>query len=121
VWWSNAEAHSDLYLIVINGKSAWSTPLGVRLGLSLASLEKLNHKPFKIKGLDKDDGSQVSDWNGGALSQLPGGCKVGVRMRPDSKATPKAREAVTGDKEFGSTDPTIRAVKPLIAEIILGY
>jgi hypothetical protein len=93
----------------------------VRLGLQLAALEKINHKPFKLKGLDKENSSQVIDWGGGALAELAGGCKVGVRLIPDSKAPPDAREAASGNKDFVSSDAAIRAVKPKIAEIILGY
>jgi hypothetical protein len=63
----------------------------------------------------------VSDWNGGALAELPGGCKVGVRFMPDAKAPPAAREAVSGDKDLISSDAPLRAVKAKIAEIILGY
>lgn len=121
VWWANEKTRADTYLIVINGKSAWTAPHGVKLGLALAALEKINHKPFKLKGFDKDEGSEVSDWNGGALAKLPGGCKVGVRLRADSKVAAKVREAAAGNKEFASSDATIRAVKPVIAEIILGY
>ncbi len=121
VWWNNEAARMDTYLIVINGQSTWAAPKGVKLGLQLAALEKINHKPFKLKGLDKENGSQVSDWDGGALAQLPGGCKVGVRLTPDAKAAPDAREAVSGNKDFMSSDAAIRAVKPKIAEIILGY
>jgi hypothetical protein len=121
VWWSNEEARTDTYLIVINGKSAWTAPAGVRLRLALPALTKINHKPFKVKGLDKDGGIEVSDWDGGALSQLSGGCKIGVRLRPEAKVTEKMREAATGDKEFASADAAIRAMKPTVAEIILGY
>src|SRR6202453_1738708 len=62
VWWSNPAARSGTYLIVINGQSTWTAPGGMRLGLNLAQLEKLNHKPFKIKGFDKDGVASVSDW-----------------------------------------------------------
>jgi hypothetical protein len=31
-------------------------------GLSLADLEKLNRKPFKLRGFDKDNTATVSDW-----------------------------------------------------------
>jgi hypothetical protein len=121
IWWTDEEARNGIYLIVINGRSAWTAPRGVKLGLNLAALERINHKPFKLKGLDKDEGSQVSDWNGGALSHLPGQCKVGVRLRPDAKVAAKLREAATGTKEFTSTDAVMRAVRPTVAEIILGY
>ena len=120
VWWQDESARTGTYLIVINGKSGWMAPKGVKLGMPLGALEKLNGKPFKLKGFDKD-GSTVTDWQGGALAQLPGGCKIGIRLMPDPGAPASARTAVSGAKEFTSSDTQMRALKPVIAEIILGY
>jgi hypothetical protein len=121
VWWNNPASRSDTYLIIINGQSNWIAPKGVRLGLGLQAIEKLNKKPFKLKGFSKDNIAAVSDWQGGALATLPGGCKVGVNLAVDPKAPAEVRSAVTGDKEFESSDPAMRAAKPAIAEIIIGY
>lgn len=121
VWWQNEQTRSGTYLIVINGRSTWAAPDHLELGLGLAALERINRKPFKLKGLDKSEGIQVSDWNGGALAQLAGDCKVGMRLRPDSKASAKARAAASGDREFVSNNSAIRAIKPTVAEIIIGY
>jgi hypothetical protein len=120
VWWQDEAARTGTYLIVINGESTWVAPKGLKLGLPLAAIEKLNGRPFKLKGFDKD-GSTVTDWQGGALAQLPGGCKVGVRMMPDPTAPAASRGAASGNREFASSDAHMRAVKPAIAEIILGY
>jgi hypothetical protein len=121
VWWTNAAARNTTYLIVINGKSTWSAPGGMKLGLTLAQLEKLNHKPFKVKGFDKDGTATVSDWDGGALAALGGGCKSGMSLKADPKAAPDALAAVPADKEFSSSDPALRAVKPEVSEILIGY
>jgi hypothetical protein len=120
VLWQNEAARSDVSLIVITGQSQWSAPKGLRLGLALAALEKLNGKPFKLSGFDQPDGGSVLDWQGGALAVLPGGCKVGLRLAPDPKAPQGALAAAAG-KEFLSTDAAMRAAKPVIAEIVLGY
>jgi hypothetical protein len=121
VWWANPAARSDTYLIVINGKSDWSAPGGLRLGLNLAQLEKLNHKPFKLKGFDKDGTATVSDWDGGALTSLPGGCKSGVSLRADPKVAADTVAALPADKEYSSADSEMRAVKPAVSEILIGY
>jgi hypothetical protein len=120
VLWQNEAARSDVSLIVITGQSQWSAPKGLRLGLALAALEKLNGKPFKLSGFDQPDGGSVLDWQGGALAELPGGCKVGLRLAPDPKAPQGALAAAAG-KEFLSNDAAMRAAKPVIAEIVLGY
>ena len=120
VLWNDEAARSDTSLIVITGQSTWTGPKGLRLGLTLAALEKLNGKPFKLSGFDQPDGSAVIDWQGGALASLPGGCKVGIKLAPDHKAAADALAAAAG-KEFVSNDAKIRAVKPTVAEILLGY
>ncbi len=121
VWWSNPAERSDTYLIVIGGQSTWTAPGGMKLGLNVAQLEKLNHKPFKLKGFDKNRIAAVSDWDGGALSTLAGGCKSGLSLRADPKASADTIGAVTADKEYTSSDPAIRAAKPTVSEILIGY
>jgi hypothetical protein len=121
VWWSDPAARKDTYLIVIGGQSNWSAPGGSRLGQTLEQLEKLNHKPFKLKGFDKDHVATVSDWDGGALATLAGGCKAGVGLRADVKTSADALTALPADKEFTSSDQAIRAAKPKVTEILIGY
>ena len=120
VWWSNPN-RTGTYLILINGQSTWTGPGGLRLGLTLEQLEKLNHKPFKLKGFDKDNVATVSDWDGGALATLPGGCKSGVSLRAGPKAAADAVSALPADHEYGSADPAMRAVKPTVSEVLIGY
>jgi hypothetical protein len=121
VWWSNQAARSGTYLIVINGKSTWTAPDGLRLGLTVAQLEKLNKKAFKLKGFDKDGVASVSDWDDGELANLPGGCKSGLSLRADPKAPADAVSALSADKEYNSQDPEILAVKPTVSEVLIGY
>jgi hypothetical protein len=121
IWWQNQANRSGTYLILINGKSTWGAPNNLKLGLTLAELEKLNHKPFKLKGFDKDGTATVSDWDGGALSKIPGDCKSGVSLQADTKAAADAVAALTADKEYSSSDAQMRAVKPKVSEILIGY
>jgi hypothetical protein len=121
IWWANQASRSGTYLILINKQSTWSAPGGLKLGLTLAELEKLNHKPFKLKGFDKDNTAAVSDWDGGTLSKLPGDCKSGVSLQPDAKASADAVKELTADKEYSSSDPAMRVLKPKVTEILIGY
>lgn len=120
VLWQNEAARADTALIVINGQSQWSAPKGLRIGMPLAALEKANGKPFKLAGLDQANGGMVTDWNGGALASLPGGCSIGVRLAADPKAPETARAAVAGT-DVASNDAALKAAKLGIVEIILGY
>jgi hypothetical protein len=120
VWWSNEAARSDTSLVVINGQSTWAGPRGLRLGLPIAAIEKLNGKPYQLAGFDQDNAGSALDWQGGALDKIPGGCKVSVRVVPDPKASEDARKAAAG-KTVMSNDAAVRAVQPKVAEIIIGY
>ena len=121
VLWDDDLQRSGTRMIVIGGQSTWTAQKGVHLGLPLAALEKVNGKPFKLMGFEKDGMAIVSDWNGGALSLLTDGCKVGVQLKPDPKAPAGVLDAAGSDKEFASNDPAIRAAKPTIGEIIVAY
>jgi hypothetical protein len=121
VLWNNEASRSETSIIAINGRSQWVAPKGLKLGLTLAALEKANGKPFKLTGFGADGSSSVAGWEGGALSQLPGGCKVGMRLGADQKAPEAARKAVAGDKEMLSSDAAVRAINPTVVEILIGY
>jgi hypothetical protein len=121
VLWSNEAARSDISVIAINGKSQWVAPKGLKLGLAITALEKLNGRPFKLSGFGIDNSASVLSWEGGALSALPGGCKVGMRLIEDAKTNETVRLAVGGDKELLSNDAAVRAVKPMVGEILIGY
>ena len=121
VLWDDDVERSGTRMIVIDGQSTWSAQKGVHLGLPLAALEKLNGKPFKLMGFEKGGMAIVSDWNGGALGLLTDGCKVGVQLKPDPKVAAGVLDAAGSDREFGSSDPAIRAAKPFIGEIIVAY
>ncbi len=58
---------------------------------------------------------------GGALSTLPGGCNMGMKLAPDAKTSGDIRSQVAGDKDFMSSDPLVRAAKPMVEEITIGY
>jgi len=121
VWWSKSATRSDTHLIVINGRSDWSAPGAIRLGLTLPDLERLNGRPFMLSGFDTSNVATLSNWNGGELATLPGGCKVGISLRPAVTATASALRALPADREFTSADAALRAVNPTVSEILVAY
>jgi hypothetical protein len=120
VWWTNQASRSDTHLIVINGTSTWSAPNQLRLGLTLSQLEQINGKPFKLTGFDKNNVATLTDWNGGDLSLVPGGCKVGISLRSRTTSA-AALGALPANREFTSNDTTMRTAKPEVSEILIAY
>jgi hypothetical protein len=121
VWWSQPATKSDTHLIVINGQSDWIAPGEVHLGLTLADLEKLNGKPFKLSGFDKDQVATLSDWDGGTLSAPAGGCKIGISLRADPKAPAATLAGLRADRAYASSDASLRAANPTVSEILVAY
>ena len=121
VLWDDDVTRAGTRIIAITGQSTWTAPKGLHLGLPLAALEKLNGKPFKLQGFGKDGMAPISDWNGGSFNTWPGDCKLGLRLKADPKASADARAAVAADKEFLSSDAAVRALKPVVGEILLAY
>ncbi len=121
VWWSKSASKSDTHLIVINGQSDWIAPGELHLGLTLAELENLNGKSFKLSGFDMDRVATLSDWNGGTLSALAGGCKVGISLRADPKTPASALSDLPADRGFTSSDAPLRAANPTVSEILVAY
>jgi hypothetical protein len=121
MWWANPASRSETHLIVINGASIWTAPGDLRLGLTLAQVEQLNRKPFKLLGFNKDGVATLTDWNSGELAVLPGGCKVGISLRPAATASAAAVKALPADREYASSDAALRAVNPTVSEILIAY
>ena len=121
VWWSKPASRSVTHLIVINGQSDWMAPGDLHLGQTLADLERLNGKPFKLSGFDKNNVTTLSNWNGGTLATVPGGCKVGLSLRASPAASGSALGALPADREFSSSDAALRTVNPTVSEILVGY
>jgi hypothetical protein len=120
VLWNNEQSRSGTQVIAINGKSNWAAPRGVKLGTPIATVEKLNGKPFKLTGFGAD-GSTAADWQEGALLKLPNGCKIGMRFMADPRTQQQAIAQLASAKELLSSDAEVRALRPTVVEILIGY
>ncbi|MBG1231447.1 hypothetical protein [Aestuariivirga litoralis] len=68
------------------GDGAGRVVAGVTMGTSVADVRKVNEEPFDISGFDWDYGGFVTDWHGGALNEMPGGCSASIRFAPAEDA-----------------------------------
>jgi hypothetical protein len=120
VLWHDENARKKPATIVIGPQSTWRAR-GFRIGERIDDVERVNGKPFKMSGFDWTYGGAARDWQGGKLENLSGGCRLGMRFEADPNAPGSARDSLTGNREFASDDPGMRAVTPKIVELIVGY
>jgi hypothetical protein len=101
-------------------RSEWKTSRGVALGTTLQALERMNGRPFFLLGLGWDYGGTVVNWSDGALGG-EGPCQLLVRLQSDPDRPSEYEERVSGDREFSSAHPAMRALNPIVYQMILVY
>lgn len=83
----------------------WKFENGLKVGMTIEEVEKINGKPFKVAGFSWDYGG-YANFEGGKLA-----AKVSIRFNPSTEEIP---EYLVGDKELSSTDKKLRAAKPVV-------
>lgn len=104
-------------------KSRWKTANGVRLGLTISEIEKLNGKPFKLYGFEWDFGGSVTDWRNGRL-QTPGKETYLTMTFGYIDLSPTQETAigkVSGDAEFLSSNPAMKLLNPTVQQIFVRF
>lgn len=120
--WADEKKRSGLLAVRPDKKTTRVAPNGIRRGMSLAEVEKLNGRPFVLVGFDWDYGGSVTDWKGGALATpAPGGCTVSVAFALPETVDGAVAEKVAGDAEFSSSDKEMKAAKPIVDSFTVGY
>jgi hypothetical protein len=95
--------------VVVIG-SAWKFECGLRVGMSLEEVEKINGGPFQVMGFDWDYGG-FANFEGGKLER-----GVSVRFYPTAE---RVSEKLSGDVQIKSTDADLKAAKPVVQERIM--
>ncbi|MHB1078048.1 MAG: hypothetical protein ACYC67_01515 [Prosthecobacter sp.] len=106
VWDPDNEKKKVVFDIRVMGK-AWKFENGLKSGMTVEEVEKINGKPFKIAGFEWDYGG-YANFEGGKLEG-----KVSIRFSPTTENIP---EYLSGDKQLSSADKQLRAAKPLVDE-----
>jgi hypothetical protein len=123
--WEEQDNKQFLRMIRITGAgSQWQTSQGLRLGLTLRAVEKLNRRPFRLAGFGWDYGGTTISWSGGALeSKGPKDCSVWARFRPgpSSPAGTRLLSQVIGDRNFSSGHPGMQASNARVYEFGLYF
>ncbi len=120
VAWADAFGYTGPIRANFTEETAWSVA-GIGIGAGISDLEKANGGPFKLVGFGGTGGGVVSDWQGGALANLAGGCRLTVQLAISALAPASAQAKVVGPRTFLSTDRNVRALKPTVGKFWVLY
>lgn len=120
-FWGDNKARSKLSSILIEAPSRWAGPGGLRNGLPLKELEKLNGGSFSMVAFGGVNGGNVSGLKG-PFANVAGGCTLAPRFEPGiANPLPPRFAAVTGEQTLVSTNFVLRRVRAQISEWRVNY
>jgi hypothetical protein len=108
-------------------ESSWRTAQGIGMGTDLLTVERLNGKPFRLRGYGADGSGRTMSWQSGHLEKETG---CALRLRLMSSADPKplspsqaqlARQIDGGQGTFSSGHPAFQALNPPVDRIWLEF
>jgi hypothetical protein len=121
VLWNDLKNRSKPSSILIEAPSTWQGPGGIRNGLPLKELEKMNGGVFSIKGFGGSGGGGTLDLKG-PFTGIDGGCALSVTFEPGiANPLPPRFAAITGDITVVSTNFLLRRARPQVTEWNLRY
>jgi hypothetical protein len=121
VLWQDEAQRARPAAIIVREDSKWIGPGGVHLGAALSDVQAINDAPFTVLGFGWDYGGAAS-FPAGTLSEIPGGCVLSLSFDLDWTLTfgPEF-DVIMGDQQLSSEDALLRAARPTVSEIAVGY
>jgi hypothetical protein len=121
VYWKDNKARARPMAVSVEAPSTWTGPGGVRNGLALKDLVKLNGDEFRMMGFGGVGGGEISGLKG-PFSDLPGGCTLKIKLEPGiANPLPPRFASVTGDQFVASKNLVLRRVRPQVSQWSVNY
>ena len=121
VIWTDHDARVKPSAVRVGNKSQWAVDNGIRIGSSIAEVEAINGKPFRLYGFGWEMGGVMLDWLDGALARLPGGCSMQMKFGLADQKQPAAGHPAFGENELMSSNVAVRALAPTVLEFAISY
>lgn len=103
----------------LKGAPVYASEEGIKAGMPIEDVEKINGKPFKLSGFGWDYGGSPQSFEGGRLQQAEGTkCWLSMTFATTADDAPAS---VMGDKEIISNAKDVLAAKVVVAEFTLTY
>lgn len=127
VFWHDSGKRRRPATVRVRGKAKWgiqpeaSVDRALTVGMALDDVATINGRPFSLSGFGWDMGGYATDWKAGKLDRIAGGCSLSVRFDPDPKVTGRTLGQASGDKQLSSSNAAVKAVRPSVSELSIGW
>lgn len=117
-WWDEENIQFFAGVTLAKGDTG---PGGVKVGMPIEEVERINGEPFTLFGFFWDYGG-AAGFDSGNLGDVPGGCFLNLHFTPTLEPLPEDISlAISGDIELRSNQPEVLAAKVVVDEINLGF
>ncbi|MDC7682384.1 hypothetical protein PQU92_03800 [Asticcacaulis sp. BYS171W] len=99
----------------------WYGPGNIRVGSPLKDVEAANGGPLTVYGFEWDYGGYASDFQGGKLNTLDGGCVLSLRFSPPKGHNEALTSDIVGDQQIPSTNANLQALQPVVSRLSVGW
>lgn len=106
------------FIRVLGRESPWRTESGIRIGTTLAELEKLNGGPFRIFGFAWDNGGALDQRS---LKKLPKGLLITAEPRAPQNVSERELRQVQGDKTIPTSHPILKKIDVRVTSIVVAF
>ena len=111
------------------GPCRWRTAGGIRIGLPIRELEKLNEKSFQLTGFGGEPQGTVTSWRKGQLEENPAACgHLVVRLTPAdeltgtlSKNEATVLKQLQGERPYSSSYIPMVELNPIVSALEMQF
>ena len=97
-------------------------PSGIKIGMAIKDVQKINGKPFTVGGFYWDYGGAASFAGGKLENKDDAACFMGVTFAPSVETTDqKIGDAISGEKDLKSNMKEFDVVKPVIQAVNFSF
>lgn len=124
LFWFGETTGGPAHVSVSGDETQFIGPKGLIMGATLEDVEAANGGPFMLMGFENHNSGEAGDWLGGALATPDGGtCFQRMTFDLPENVAPEIAAKVSGDpdKVYRSDSPEMRAAKPVVVEMSIGY
>lgn len=119
-WYDEKKRARPSTITVFGEKNRWIGPFGIRNGMTIARIEQIAGKPFRINGFGFDVAGK-GHFEGTKLEKLAGGCSFGAHFEIEGGQPPEHLKHFIGEVEIESNDPDLLTLKPRLWIYTLSY